>query len=139
MPLLTASNSHIDTVYLTADGTNTGAPARVFWQDWSSRTKKVKTPSYGLDGTPYLTNTGVGSKGLVTLIIPWCSSTLYGLLKAQANTTTHYAAVFYHAQLGTKSITVEVIDVIAPADEQWRSGDPVENVTVRLMSYGDTP
>lgn len=138
MPLLTASPSHIDTVYLTADGLVTGNPCRVWWQDWSSRTKKVKTPSYGLDGTPYLTNTGVGSKGLVTLLIPWCPSALYTLLKAQANTTTHYAAVFYHAQLGTKSITVEVMDVIAPQDEQWASGDPVENVTVRLMSYGDT-
>lgn len=137
MPLLTASNSHIDSVYFTHDGTNSGNPVRAWWRDWSSRTKKVKTPAYGLDGTPYVTNTGVGSKGLVTLFMPWCPAALYTLLKAQANTTTHYAATFYHAQLGTKNLYVEVLDVIAPDDEQWASGDPVENVTVRLMSYGD--
>lgn len=139
MPLLTTpSISHIDTVYFTSDGTITGNPCRVWYRDWSSRTKHIKTPSYGLDGTPYLTNTGIGLKGPVTLLFEWMPAALYTLIRALANTSTHYATVLYHAQLGTLAIDCEVRDLIAPDDEQWAVGDPVQNVTVQLMSYGAT-
>lgn len=136
MPLLQTAESKIGTVFLTDTAATGGRWVWTEWADWSTRTRKVKTTTYGTDGTPYVTNTGVGLKGPVTLQIPSCPATLYDALKALADTTTHYTTVLQHAQLGTKTFTAEVIDVIAPTDEQWVAGDPVLNVTVRLTSFG---
>ena len=138
MPLEQSGVSHIGSVYLTSDATVTGMWTYVEWSDWSSRTKKVKSVVYGLDSppTPYVSRVGTGAKGYMTLRIPSCTAALYDALIALIAGGTHYTAVLYHAQLGTVSRDVEVLDVIAPEDAQWADGDPVENVTVRLVSFG---
>ena len=141
MPLLQATPpSSIGSVYLTGDATSSGAWCLVEWTDWSSRTKKVKTNTPAWDGTPHLSTAGVGAKGQISLRIPSCTSTLYSSLLALANTRTHYTATLKHAQLGTVSREVEVVDVVSLDDnKQDIAGDPVENVTVRLMSFGVAP
>jgi hypothetical protein len=136
VPLTQAAVSRIGSVYLTQDATASGAWAYVDWSDWSSKTKKVKSVAYGLDATPRVSRIAVGAKGPMTLKIPSCTSALYAALEPLIANGSHYTAVLHHAQKGTISRDVEVLDVIAPADAQWAAGDPVEEVTVRLMSFG---
>lgn len=136
MPLTQAAESKIGSVYLTATGLTGGMWTYVEWSDWSSRTKKVKSVVFGLEGSPFTSRIALGASGYVTLKIPSCTSALYTALLGLIAGGTHYTAVLVHAQKGTVNLEVEVLDVIAPADAQWASGDPVEEVTVRLLSYG---
>lgn len=135
MPLSLVTPSTIGSAYLTDTAAAGGVPVWVEWTDWSSRTKKVKSVAFGLDGYPYVSRVGVGQKGYMTLVIPSCPQALYSALQAFVNDGTQRTATLYHATLGTVARTVEVLDVLAPADEQFVSGEPVENVTVRMVAF----
>jgi hypothetical protein len=137
MPLVDQSPlSKIGSVFFSSDATSGGQWTLVNWTDWSSRTKKVKSTVYGLDGAPFVSQSGLGAKGRMTLHIPSCYVALYNALRALANGTTHHTALLYHPTLGTISRDVVVIDVITTEDDQWTSDHPIPNVYVRLESFG---
>lgn len=126
--------SKIGSVFLSSDATTNGTWTYVELVDWSSAGKKANSVAYGLDGTPYVSTVALGVKGLRTLLIPSCTSTLYAALRA-LTPATHYTAVFYHPT-GTFSWDVQVIAVVSPLDDQWQSGDPVKDLTVRIVVHG---
>lgn len=139
MPLLDQSPlSKIGSVYLSSDATSGGQWTLVNWPDWSSRAKKVKSTVHGLDGTPYVSQAGLGAKGRMTLHIPSCYVALYNALRGLADGVSHYTAVLYHPTLGTVSRDVAVIDCLTTEDEQWTSDHPIPNVYVHLESFGAT-
>lgn len=125
--------SKIGTAYLSEDATISGGWTYVELSDWSLAGKKANSVQYGLDGTPYVSIVSIGVKGTRTLMIPSCTSTLYAALRALAP-STHYTATLYHAT-GTFSWDVQVISVTSPVDDQWKSGDAVKDVTVKLVVH----
>lgn len=125
--------SKIGTVYLSDDATITGAWTYVELSDWSSASKKANSVAYGLDGTPFVSVVSIGVKGMRTLQIPSCTSTLYAALRALAP-ATHYTATLYHPT-ATLSWDVQVVSVVSPVDDQWQAGDPVKDVTVKMVVH----
>ena len=121
-------------MFLSSDATTNGTWTYVEVVDWSSAGKKANSVTYGLDGSPFVSTVALGVKGTRTLLIPSCISPLYAALRA-LTPATHYTAVFYHAT-GTFSWDVQVVAVTSPVDDQWASGDPVKDVTVRLVVHG---
>ena len=120
-------------MFLSSDATTNGTWTYVEVVDWSSAGKKANSVTYGLDGSPFVSTVALGVKGTRTLLIPSCTSTLYAALRA-LTPATHYTAVFYHAT-GTFSWDVQVVAVTSNVDDQWASGDPVKDVTVRLVVH----
>ena len=126
--------SHVDAVYLSDDATITGQWVYCELPDFSSAGKKAVSATFGLDGTGYLSVVALGVKGYRTILIPSCTETLYDALRALAP-TTHRTAVLYHPSQ-TFSWDVQVISTTSPIDDQWRAGDPLKDVTVKLMVHG---
>jgi len=125
--------SKIGSVYLSDDATTNGNWTYVELSDWSSAGKKANSVQFGLDGTPYVSTVGLGVKGYRTLFIPSCTSTLYAALRA-ITPATHSTAVLYHPT-GTLSWDVQIVSVTSPVDDQWRSGDPVKDLTVKMVVH----
>ena len=125
--------SKIGTVFLSSDATTNGTWTYAELSDWSSAGKKANSVQFSLDGTPYVSTVPLGVKGPRTLSIPSCTSTLYAALRA-LTPATHYTAVLYHPT-ATLSWDVQVIAVTSPVDDQWASGDPVKDLTVRFVVH----
>lgn len=138
MPLLDHSTQSpegfIGSIWLSDDTLETGRWVEVLWNNWAQESKKGKSVKYGADRTPYISIRGFGAKRTIILEIPSCPQALYEALVTLQSADVWYDCEFPHPVLGTKTFEAQVMSVTTSGDTAYDGDDPVENVTVVLVS-----
>jgi hypothetical protein len=134
-------SGNIDAAYFTSDATSGGDWCFVEWDDWG-KLKKLHSSEAALDTSIHVRTIGTGARAASSsFTIPSCPAALYTALRTYLDGTAHHTLTLNHPQLGSKSYEVQVLSLVVPTQQigQYRAGDPLANVTLRVAIFGVTP